>query len=71
VNPDKINCMLMSRYQKAGQMNSIKTANRSFEDVAKFRYFGTTLTDFAFKKYTGTSEFPFRPLRHTCCWKIA
>jgi hypothetical protein len=37
--------MLMSRYQKAGQRQSIKIANRSFEDVAKFKYLGRTLTD--------------------------
>jgi hypothetical protein len=37
--------MLMSRSQKTGQKYSIKTANRSFEDVAKFRYLRTTLTD--------------------------
>jgi hypothetical protein len=36
--------MLMSR-KKAGQKHSIKIANRSFEDVAKFRYLGKTLTD--------------------------
>jgi hypothetical protein len=35
----------MSRSQKTGQKHSIKTANRSFEDVAKFRYLVTTLTD--------------------------
>jgi hypothetical protein len=35
----------MSRYQKAGQKHSIKTANRSFEDVRKFKYLGATLTD--------------------------
>jgi hypothetical protein len=37
--------MLMSRYQKTGQTHSIKIANRSFEDVAKFKYLGITLTD--------------------------
>jgi hypothetical protein len=37
--------MLMSRSQKIGQEHNIKIANRSFEDVAKFRYLGTTLTD--------------------------
>jgi hypothetical protein len=35
----------MSRSQKIGQKHSIKVANRSFEDVAKFKYLGTTLTD--------------------------
>jgi hypothetical protein len=37
--------MLMSRSQKVGQKRSIKIANRSFENVAKFKYLGTTLTD--------------------------
>jgi hypothetical protein len=37
--------MLVSHCQKAGQRQSIKIANRSFEDVAKFKYLGTTLTD--------------------------
>jgi hypothetical protein len=37
--------MLMSRCQKTGQKHSIKIANRSFEDVAKFKYLGTTITD--------------------------
>jgi methyltransferase-like protein len=36
----KTKYMLMSHYQKAGQKHSIKVANRSFEDVAKFRYLG-------------------------------
>jgi sorting nexin-29 len=44
-NPEKTKYMLMSRSQKTGQKYSIKIANRPFEDVAKFRYLGTTLTD--------------------------
>jgi hypothetical protein len=44
VNPEKTKYMLMSRSQKIGQKHSIKIANRSFEDVAKFKYLGTTLT---------------------------
>jgi hypothetical protein len=35
----------MSRCQKIGQKHCIKRANRSFEDVAKFSYPDTTLTD--------------------------
>jgi hypothetical protein len=45
VNPEKTKCTLMSRSQKIGQKHNIKTANRSFEDVAKFKYLGITLTD--------------------------
>jgi hypothetical protein len=45
VNPEKTRHMLMSRSHKIGQEHSIKIANRSFEDVAKFQYLGTTLTN--------------------------
>jgi hypothetical protein len=34
---------MMSRHQKAGQNHDIKTANRSFENVAQFKNFGTTV----------------------------
>jgi hypothetical protein len=45
VNPEKTKYMLVSRCQKAGQRQSIKIGNMSFESVAKFKYLGTTLTD--------------------------
>jgi hypothetical protein len=35
----------MSYNEKIGQKHSIKIANRSFEDVAKFRYLGTAPID--------------------------
>jgi hypothetical protein len=45
VNPEKTKYMLMSCIQKIGQKHSINIGNRSFEDVAKFKYHRTTLTD--------------------------
>jgi hypothetical protein len=42
--PEKSKYMLMSCYQKTGQKHSVKIANRSFEDVAEFKYLGTALT---------------------------
>jgi sorting nexin-29 len=45
VNPEKTKYMLMSRSQNIRQKHSIKIANRSSEDVAKFKYLRTTVTD--------------------------
>jgi hypothetical protein len=45
VHPEKSKHMFMSRNQKIGQKHSIKIANRSFEDVAKFKHLGTRLTN--------------------------
>jgi hypothetical protein len=37
--------MIISRHPKSGQNQNIRIANESFENVAKFKYLGTTLTD--------------------------
>jgi hypothetical protein len=37
--------MLLSLHQNAGQKSNIKVANRSFENVAQFKYLGMTLTN--------------------------
>jgi hypothetical protein len=37
--------MLVSCRQNAGQNHDIKTANRPFENVAQFKYFGMTVTN--------------------------
>jgi hypothetical protein len=45
VNTEKTKYMLLSRHQNAGQSYDIKIANKCFENVAKFRYLGTTITN--------------------------
>jgi hypothetical protein len=45
VNTGKTQYILMSHNQKIGQKHSIKTAKRSFEDVANLKYVATILTD--------------------------
>jgi hypothetical protein len=37
--------MLLSRHWNPGQNRDIKIANRSFENVSQFKYFGTTVTN--------------------------
>jgi hypothetical protein len=45
VNTEKTKYMLLPRHQNGGQNHDIKTANRCFENVAQFRYLGTTITN--------------------------
>jgi hypothetical protein len=44
VNAEKSN-YVTSRHQNAGQNHDIKIGNRCFENVAEFRYLGTTITN--------------------------
>jgi hypothetical protein len=44
-NVEKTKYMLLSRHQNVGQNWDIKIANRSFENVSRFKYSGTTVTN--------------------------
>jgi hypothetical protein len=45
VNSEKTKHMLLSRHQNAGQNHNITIGNRYFENVAQFKYLGTTITN--------------------------
>ena len=44
VNADKTKYTVMSRYQNAGRIHSVRIDNSTFEWVEEFKYLGTTLT---------------------------
>jgi hypothetical protein len=43
MNAEKTKYMIMSRHSNSGQNQDIRIDNESFENVAKFKYLGTTL----------------------------
>lgn len=43
VHVENANCVVMYREQNGGTVLKYKEANKSFENSAKFKYFGTTL----------------------------
>jgi hypothetical protein len=45
INAEKTKYMIMSRHQNSEQNQNIRTANELFENVATFKYLGTTLTN--------------------------
>jgi hypothetical protein len=45
VNTEETKYMSLSHHQNAGQNHDMKIANRCFENVAQFRYLGTTITN--------------------------
>jgi hypothetical protein len=45
INAEKTKYMMMSRHPNSGKNQNIRIANESFENVAKFKYLGTTLTN--------------------------
>jgi hypothetical protein len=45
INAEKTKYMIMSRYPNPGQNQNIRIANEPFQNVAKFKYLGTRLTN--------------------------
>jgi hypothetical protein len=45
INAEKTKYMIMSRHLNSGQNQNIRLSNESFENMATFKYLGTTLTN--------------------------
>jgi hypothetical protein len=44
INAEKTKCMIIFHHPNSGQNHNIRIANESFENVAKFKFLGMTLT---------------------------
>jgi hypothetical protein len=64
VNTEKTKYMLLSLYQNEGQNHDIKMANRSFENVAPFKYLGTIITN----QYSVKEEIKWRLNSGNACY---
>jgi hypothetical protein len=64
INVEKSKYMLLSRHQNIGQNRDIKIANRSFENVSQFKYFGTSVTN----KYSIQEEIKRRLNSGNACY---
>jgi hypothetical protein len=60
--------MLLSHHLNTGQDHDITVANRSFENVSKFKYMGMTVTnqnliqeEIKSRLYSGNALLPFSP----------
>jgi hypothetical protein len=45
INAEETKYMIMSRHPNSGQNQNIRLSNKSFENMATFKYLGTTLTN--------------------------
>jgi len=48
VNTEETKYMVVSRHQNIGQNHNLLTDNKSFENVSKFKYLGTAITNHNF-----------------------
>jgi hypothetical protein len=64
INAEKTKYMIMSRLPNCGQNQNIRIANESFENVAKFKYLGTTPT----KQYDVHDEIKIRLNSGNACY---